>query len=123
MNKDLDRTITLKRVYDRVSDDDGYRVLIDRLWPRGISKERAQLDLWFKDIAPSSDLRTWFHHDADCFEEFSRRYVTELDGDPAVDQLLEICRSKPKVTLLYAAKDPKINHAVVLRRYLTARLD
>ena len=114
--------LTIKRVYEAPSKDDGFRVLVDRLWPRGVSKERAGLDLWLKEIAPSPQLRTWFHHDADKFNEFSNRYERELDDNYAVGRLLDICRSHAKVTLLYGAKNPQVNHAVVLRKYLTKLL-
>nr|WP_275419250.1 DUF488 family protein [Acrocarpospora phusangensis] len=108
----------IKRVYDEVDPGDGFRVLVDRLWPRGVSKEEAHLDLWLKDVAPSTELRTWFGHRADRFAEFSARYVDELDGNPAVDTLRQAGRTNPTVTLLYGAKDPEINQAVVLAEYL-----
>lgn len=108
----------IKRIYDEPSAGDGYRVLVDRLWPRGISKERANLDLWFKDVAPSPELRVWFDHDPAKFEEFSARYQDELSRNPAVDQLRELAKQQGTVTLLYGAKDPAINHAVVLHDFL-----
>lgn len=118
--------IAIKRIYDDASDsadnDDGYRVLVDRLWPRGISKVKARLDLWLKEIGPSTELRKWFGHDPERFEEFRARYLQELDGNPAVGELLDICRAHDAVTLLYGAKDPEHNQAVVLRDYLAARL-
>ncbi|KFI46859.1 Uncharacterized conserved protein YeaO, DUF488 family [Bifidobacterium bohemicum] len=111
--------IMLKRVYEPADDGDGFRVLVDRLWPRGISKDKARLDLWLKGIGPSTDLRRWFGHDPSRFDEFSRRYGAELDVNrEAVDTLLHICQDNPTVTLLYAAKDPDHNQAVVLRDYL-----
>ncbi|HVW23339.1 MAG TPA: DUF488 domain-containing protein [Candidatus Saccharimonadales bacterium] len=109
-------TFTIKRIYDEPAVGDGYRVLVDRLWPRGVSKERAALDLWCKDIAPSPELRTWFNHDPSLFEEFAARYQTELDGNPAVAELRAL--DQPHITLLYAAHDPKVNHALVLCDYL-----
>lgn len=111
--------IRLKRIYEPPALDDGYRILIDWLWPRGVSKEKAALDLWLKDIAPSSELRTWFGHEAERFEEFKARYETELADNSAVRQLKELVQQHKLVTLLYAAHDPQINHAVVLRDYLT----
>lgn len=111
--------IETKRIYDAPAHDDGYRVLIDRLWPRGISKERAALDLWLKEIAPSPELRTWFGHRPDRFAEFARRYRAELTENTAVKELRELATSHNKLTLLYAAKDPAINHAVVLREFVT----
>ena len=110
--------IKIKRVYDAYSEDDGFRVLIDRLWPRGVSKQKARLDLWLKDIAPSPELRQWFGHDPARFKEFSARYKAELDTNPAVSQLRSITNEHKQVTLLYGARDSKINHASVLKAYL-----
>ena len=89
-------------------------MLVDRLWPCGVSKQRAELDEWAKDLAPSTELRVWFDHDPARFEEFAHRYRAELDGNPAV----EAARAHERLTLLYAARDPQVNHAVVLRDYL-----
>ncbi|MFD2757694.1 DUF488 domain-containing protein [Gulosibacter faecalis] len=111
-------TIKLKRIYDDPAKADGYRVLVDRLWPRGEKKADAKLDEWLKDVAPSPDLRTWWNHDPDRLDEFAERYRAELDDNDAVDQLREIVDEHPTTTLLYAARDEKINHAVVLRDYL-----
>jgi uncharacterized protein YeaO (DUF488 family) len=112
----------IKRIYDGADPSDGFRVLVDRLWPRGMSKQRARLDLWLKDAAPSSELRTWFDHRAERFPEFSLRYRAELDTNAAVDELRQIARANPTVTLLYGAKSPEINHAVVLAEFLEASL-
>lgn len=113
---------TVKRIYDPPAADDGYRVLVDRLWPRGVSKARADIDEWLKEVAPSTELRRWFHQspadEAEVFDEFRRRYETELDGNPAVDALRELGRTHPTVTLLVGARDPELNHATVLRQYL-----
>lgn len=113
--------LQIKRIYEAPQDSDGVRILIDRLWPRGVSKERARLDEWGKDLAPSADLRKWFGHKAENFDTFSKKYREELDTVPAakeaVKKVLEES-GKSMVTLLYGAKDPKINHAVVLRDYL-----
>lgn len=107
-----------KRIYKDYSDDDGYRVLVDRLWPRGVSKEQAQLDEWCKEIAPSTEVRKWFDHDPDKFDEFMKRYKVELtDREEVVNYLLEMATNKP-VTLLYAAKDEEHNHALVLKNFL-----
>ena len=111
-------TVHIKRIYDEAEKRDGFRVLIDRLWPRGVSRQRAALDLWLKDVAPSPDLRAWFDHRPDRFVEFSARYTTELDANPAVDELRQIAETHPTVTLLYGAKSPEINHAVVLAKFL-----
>ena len=110
--------ITVKRIYDDASEDDGFRVLVDRLWPRGISKERAALDLWLKDVAPSTELRQWFHHEKPPFAEFARQYDAELDSNAAVGELRAIVAAHPVVTLLVAVKDANENHATVLRDHL-----
>jgi len=110
----------IKRVYDAPAAGDGCRVLVDRLWPRGLSRERAELDLWLKDVAPSPALRTWWDHDDARFTEFSDRYRAELADNPAVEELRETVRGHPMTTLLFAAHDPQVNHAVVLRDALLA---
>lgn len=115
----------IKRIYDDAADDDGCRVLVDRLWPRGISKERARLDAWLKDVAPSPALRTWWNHDPDRIEEFAVRYRAELDTEPdtarAVAELRELGTHNPAgTTLLYAAGDAQVNHARILVDYLAA---
>jgi uncharacterized protein YeaO (DUF488 family) len=107
-----------KRIYDSPTLGDGYRVLVDRLWPRGVSHERAALGAWLKDVAPSPELRTWWNHDPVRLEEFAERYRHELDHNPAVVELEAIVESQPTVTLLYAAQSPRINHAVILMSYL-----
>ncbi|MDZ7683501.1 MAG: DUF488 domain-containing protein [Fodinibius sp.] len=107
-----------KRIYQDPSNDDGYRVLVDRLWPRGVSKEKARLDEWCKEIAPSTVLRKWFDHDPNKFEEFANRYKAELTAkEDLITYLLKITRQQP-VTLLYAAKDKTYNHALVLQDFL-----
>ena len=111
----------IKRIYDELSDNDGYRVLVDRVWPRGISKEHAHLDAWLKEIAPSTDLRLWFAHDPVKYPEFHRRYITELDSNPDLKNLIADLNHRAKnetVTLLYSAKDEEHNQAVVLKDYL-----
>ena len=112
--------LRIKRAYDDAEASDGYRILVDRLWPRGVSKERAALDEHLKEIAPSPDLRTWWDHDPDRLDEFAKRYRSELDDNPAVDDLRRHVADHEVVTLVYGAKDPDINHARVLRDYLTA---
>lgn len=109
----------IKRVYDPYSQNDGFRILVDRLWPRGISKERAAVDLWLKDIAPSSGLRQWFNHDPAKFKEFSLKYQAELNENPALDELRRLIAHHKNVTLLFGAKDLKNNHAAVLKEFLT----
>lgn len=108
----------VRRVYDEPSDDDGLRVLVDRLWPRGLTKERAAVDVWLKDVAPSTELRRWFHHEAPLFDEFARRYRAELAQNPALDRLREVVAAHDVVTLLYGAADPEHNQATVLRAVL-----
>ncbi|PXY88263.1 DUF488 domain-containing protein [Bifidobacterium asteroides] len=115
--------VDIKRVYEQAGDEDGVRILVDRLWPRGVSKERAALSGWLKDVAPSPDLRRWWHHDPDRFEDFARRYRTELDDNPALEDLLSIVREHDRTTLVYAAKDPAVNHALILRDYVRQALD
>jgi len=108
----------IKRIYDPPAPDDGFRVLVDRLWPRGITKQRAALDLWLKDVAPSTELRTWFHAQHDGFGEFAERYRAELAANPAVGELRAAAETHPAITLLYSVKDPERNHAAVLAEYL-----
>jgi uncharacterized protein YeaO (DUF488 family) len=110
--------IRLKRVYEDPEPEDGFRVLIDRLWPRGLSKEKAAIDLWCKDIAPSTELRSWFGHRRDRFAEFAVRYRQELEGNPVLKELRTVVMARATVTLLYGAKDQAVNHAVVLIDYL-----
>ena len=115
--------VDIKRVYEQAADEDGVRILVDRLWPRGVSKERAALSGWLKEVAPSPDLRRWWHHDPDRFEDFARRYRTELDDNPALGDLLSIVREHDRTTLVYAAKDPAVNHALILRDYIRNALE
>ena len=115
--------VDIKRVYEQAADEDGVRILVDRLWPRGISKERAALSCWLKDVAPSPDLRRWWRHDPDRFEDFARRYRTELDDNPTLEDLLSIVREHDQTTLVYAAKDPAVNHALILRDYIRQALE
>jgi len=111
-------SVVVKRVYEPASADDGFRVLVDRLWPRGVSRERAALDLWLKEIAPSTELRVWFDHQEERFTEFSRRYRAELDANPAIDRLRDTIAAHPVTTLLFGAKSPTMNEAAVLADYL-----
>ncbi|TDE14219.1 DUF488 domain-containing protein [Jiangella asiatica] len=110
--------IKTKRVYEGPEPADGFRVLVDRLWPRGLSRDEAALDLWAKDVAPSSALRSWFAHREDRFAEFTTRYVAELDNNPALDELITQLRPHAVVTLLFGARDQRFNQAVVLADYL-----
>jgi uncharacterized protein YeaO (DUF488 family) len=111
--------IRLKRIYEPKQDDDGLRILVDRLWPRGVDKQEAGIDIWLKDVAPSPELRRWFGHDPNKWAEFQRRYSEELQrNEPAVAALRQRVRAEDKVTFLYAAKDTEHNHAIVLRDVL-----
>lgn len=122
--------ILLKRAYDPADPSDGTRVLVDRLWPRGVSRERAALDDWAKEVAPSAELRTEWHHDPEGrspahFAAFAARYRAELatgEGLAALDALAALARSVPRITLVYGAKVPVENHVVVLREALLDRL-
>ncbi len=110
--------IQIKRIYDSPSEEDGTRVLIDRLWPRGISKDIAQLDLWMKEVAPSTALRQWFNHEASRWKEFTNRYSTELDQQPdGVNKIRTLARNA-SLTLLFSSKEQKLNNAVALKEYL-----
>lgn len=113
-------SLKLKRVYEKPSPEDGVRVLVERLWPRGLSKQRAAVDLWLKEVAPSTELRQWFAHDPARWQEFQKRYVAELkENKDAIDQLKH--RSKAgTVTLVYAARDEEHNAALALERFLNA---
>lgn len=112
--------ITLRRAYDEPGPDDGYRVLVDRLWPRGVRRDDLQLDEWCKEIAPSSDLRKWFGHDPAKWDEFQERYRTELAGNEDVDRLAAIA-ADGQLTLVYGAADTEHNQAVVLRTEIETR--
>lgn len=114
-------TIHLKRAYDDADEDDGYRVLVDRLWPRGVSKEKARLDAWMREVAPSDELRRWFSHDPQKWDVFRERYAAELadKGDVLVE--LRLRAEQGTLTLVYAAKDREHNNAVALREMLEQR--
>ncbi len=117
--------IFLKRIYDPYDENDGCRILIDRLWPRGIRKEDAKLTSWEKEIAPSSELRKWFCHKSELFSEFRVKYLEELQSDEQKSKKLdEICQlaKEQQVTLLYGAKDSVYNHAIILKEELDRRL-
>jgi uncharacterized protein YeaO (DUF488 family) len=110
--------VQVKRIYEERDAGDGYRVLVDRLWPRGISRARAALDAWLAELAPSTQLRQWFGHDAGRFAEFARRYRAELRARRTTLDELRVRAAHQRVTLLYAAHDPRVNHAAVLRDVL-----
>ena len=114
-------TVRIKRVYDPPEAGDGTRVLVDRLWPRGLTKEAADLEVWLKDIAPSDELRKWYHAHLDQWSEFRKRYLCELSSDTAqaaLQQLHNLAEKARGVTLLYASKDVKQNHAMVLKQLI-----
>lgn len=110
--------LAVKRVYEPPSPEDGHRVLVDRLWPRGLRKEEARIDSWLRDLAPSDELRRWFGHDPARWPEFQRRYATELDGKRSLWEPLLAQARRGRITLLYAARDPDHNNAIALARYL-----
>lgn len=111
-------TIEIKRIYEPYAASDGYRILVDRLWPRGISKDHAHIDLWLKNVAPSNDLRKWFDHDPQKWKIFLTRYQSELKTSAALNELLTLCKKHEKITLLYSAKDEEHNQAVALMKML-----
>lgn len=120
----MNQRVQVRRIYDAPMPDDGARVLVDRLWPRGVSKERAHLDEWCKQIAPSTELRTWYHHAPELFDEFSRRYTAELDDPEPAAALahLKDLAGHATLTLLTATKNPDISEAAVLSAILTRGL-
>jgi uncharacterized protein YeaO (DUF488 family) len=110
--------IKIKRVYEQPNKDDGVRILVDRLWPRGLTKEKAGVDLWVKDIAPSTELRKWFAHDPDKWKSFRGRYETEIGHNPDLIKVLKQKAREGTITLIYAARDEKHNEALVLKEFL-----
>ena len=110
--------VMLKRAYEAPAHDDGYRVLVDRLWPRGVSKANARIDLWLKEVAPSTELRQWFGHDPAKWTEFKQRYRAELKHNPAWPELQALARQKKDLTLVYAARDQVHNEAALLKQLL-----
>ena len=111
--------IEIKRVYEDYSDTDGYRILVDRLWPRGISKERARIDLWIKELTPSNDLRKWYHENSEKRKQFEKKFRNELENNSdSLDEIKKILYDKKIITLLTASKDPKPIHALVLQQKL-----
>ncbi|MBX3288515.1 MAG: DUF488 domain-containing protein [Acidobacteria bacterium] len=111
-------SMKIKRAYEEPSKSDGRRILVDRLWPRGLTKEKAAVDMWLKEIAPSTDLRKWFGHDPAKWNEFQKRYIKELDANPEPVNTIKELAKKGTVTLIYGARDEEYNDAVVLRGYL-----
>jgi uncharacterized protein YeaO (DUF488 family) len=117
----LTKQVKIKRADEEPAHDDGLRVLVDRLWPRGVSKPRARVDLWLKDLAPSSTLRRWFNRDPSRWVEFRRRYARELDAKDRAIAALRGAVRRGRVTLLFSASDPEHNNAVALHAYLARR--
>jgi uncharacterized protein YeaO (DUF488 family) len=113
--------IRIKRAYEEPSDEDGTRILVDRLWPRGISKERARIDFWPKAVAPSNELRKWYGHDPAKWEEFKERYFAELEAGPEGLEELQEQAQGGVVTFVYSSKERELNNAVALREYLRSR--
>ncbi len=111
-------TIKIKRAYEKALPSDGCRVLVDRLWPRGISKSEAHLEAWEKDLAPSTGLRKWYGHQPERWEAFKKRYRSELAANPAVPEFLEKNKAQQVVTLVYAAREEAYSHALVLQEFL-----
>lgn len=114
--------IKIKRVYDAPARDDGKRILIDRLWPRGLKKEDAHIDEWIKEIAPSAELRKWFNHDPAKWGEFKKRFFAELAGKPEAIDAIAAAAVKGTVTLLFGSKEVRYNNAVALKEYVEARM-
>ncbi|MBD5213384.1 MAG: DUF488 family protein [Bacteroidales bacterium] len=118
----MKQQILLKRAYEATSPADGYRVYIDRLWPRGLSHETFHYDYWDKAIAPSTELREWFHQDPDIrWSEFEQKYLAELHSNPAFGDLLQLIADKPVVTLLYSSHDTLHNNAIIVRQALESK--
>lgn len=115
--------IKIKRIYEDADTSDGSRILVDRLWPRGISKERAKLTFWAKDISPSNELRNWYQHDADKWEEFKRRYFKEIESKPDALKLLREHMDSDVVTFVYSSKEVKLNNAAALRAYVIKEIN
>lgn len=119
------KELRIKRIYEAIEEQDGYRVLTDRLWPRGIAKAKATIDLWEKTVAPSTELREWFGHIPERFPEFTERYLQELEDNSDATKFVELCQKqlkKSNVTLLYGAKDEVHNQAVVLQNFINQHL-
>ena len=114
--------VGIKRIYDPPSPEDGKRILVDRLWPRGVKKEDARIDEWLKEIAPSDELRRWFSHDPSRWEEFKRRYMKELEKKQDMVNRLRAEAKRVRVTLLFAARDTEFNNAVIVREVIRGKI-
>jgi uncharacterized protein YeaO (DUF488 family) len=111
-------TVKIKRIYEPFDEQDGMRILVDRLWPRGVKKETIRLDDWMKEVAPSNELRKWFNHDMPNWDQLQSKYTHELTQNDAVKDLLDLIKKHKTVTLLYAAHDEQHNHALVLQQFI-----
>jgi uncharacterized protein YeaO (DUF488 family) len=111
--------INIKRIYEPYAASDGYRILVDRLWPRGISKEKGHIDTWLKEVAPSTALRKWFNHEPEKWKAFVEKYAAELKDGTALEELIALTRKHKVTTFLYSAKDEQNNQAVVLKQFVT----
>lgn len=118
MKNEVNDVIRIKRIYDPLDSKEGVRILVDRLWPRGIKKEKAKVDIWMKEIAPSPGLRKWFNHEPTKWEGFKKAYKEELEHSKAIGELERYIGVNKKITLLYAASDQEHNHALVLLDYI-----
>ncbi|MGN6438330.1 MAG: DUF488 domain-containing protein [Agriterribacter sp.] len=114
----MNTIINIRRIYEEPLKTDGARILVDRLWPRGLSKENAAVDEWAKNLAPTTELRKWFDHSSELWPEFRRKYTAELKANEEVAEFVKKYHDKKKITLLYAAKSEDYNNAVVLKQYL-----
>lgn len=115
--------VLVKRVYEPASKKDGYRILVDRLWPRGMKKEEAPIDQWLKEVAPSTALRKWYDHDPEKWEAFCKKYYAELMKSAAVDTLLAYIHQHKTVTLLFASREEQYNHALALQKFISKHAD
>jgi uncharacterized protein YeaO (DUF488 family) len=111
-------TIKIKRVYEPAVKSDGFRILVDRLWPRGIKKEEANVDAWLKEVAPSTGLRKWFNHEPEKWAAFTKKYKKELEDSSALQELSALAKKHKRITLVYSAKDEEHNQAVVLQQFI-----
>ena len=115
--------IKIERIYDNPKGDKSFRILVDRLWPRGLSKEKVRVDLWQKDIAPSNTLRKWFGHDEKKWDKFKQKYFKELDkNNDVVNTIIRMTQEQDSITLLYGAKEKRFNNAVALKEYLEEKI-
>src|SRR5919109_578070 len=115
--------IKIERIYDNPNGDSSFRILVDRIWPRGLSKEKVKIDLWQKDIAPSNSLRKWFGHDEKKWDEFKQQYFKELDkNNDTVNTIIKIAKEQNSITLLYGSKEERFNNAVALKEYLKEKI-